>query len=312
MTVETLRRELISTFKNVTTRAKSVLHTRIRTVLTVLGARSGTSALAGTLGILGGTLPKNLMGSASSNTKGHFEPQDFAEMHDKILASVGSVWSDWREFPQTWFRSAEAQQYRLKLMALFLENYGDAVFSIVKEPRMCRILPLWDGVFEDLKAKPVFCFIDRDPLEVAASLRARDGSSLTDGLLYYVRNHLDAERATRTRRRTFVSYDTLLSNWPKTIRFAGEKLGIPFSISKSQESAVDSFLEPALCHQGFNIPHYPKGALYNMAYVVHEAFSGLASGGSEEPTRRRLDELRTIFNEWQAKYTDGWPNDEVL
>lgn len=194
-------------------------------------------------------------------------------------------------------------------MALFLENYGDAVLTIVKEPRMCRLLPLWDGVFEDLKAKPVFCFIDRDPLEVAASLKARDGSSLTDGLLYYVRNHLDAERATRTRRRTFVSYDTLLSNWPKTILFIGEKLGISFSISAEKGSAVDSFLEPALCHQGLNIPHYPKGALYNMAYDVHEAFSRLASDGSEEQTHRRLDELRTIFNEWQVKYADGLPKD---
>ena len=312
MTVQTLQRELIASIKNVTVRAKNLPRRRTRTVLTVLGARSGTSALAGTLGILGCTLPKNLMGSAPSNVKGHFEPQDFAEIHDKILASVGSVWSDWREFPQTWFHSGEAQQYRLKLTALFLENYGDAPLTIVKEPRMCRMLPLWDGVFEDLKAKPVFCFIDRDPLEVAASLKARDGSSLTDGLLYYVRNHLDAERATRTRRRTFVSYDALLSNWPKTIRFAGEKLGIPFSISAEQGSAVDSFLEPALCHQGLHIPPYPRGAIYNMAYAVHEAFSRLASGGSEEPTRRRLDELRTIFNEWQVKYADGLPNDQVL
>ena len=184
MTAQTLQRELIASIKNVTARAKKLFHKRTRTVLTVLGARSGTSALAGTLGILGGTLPKNLMGSAPSNIKGHFEPQVFAEIHDKLLASVGSVWSDWREFPQTWFRSAEAQQYRLKLTALFLENYGDALLTIVKEPRMCRLLPLWDGVFEDLKAKPVFCFIDRDPLEVAASLKARDGSSLTDGLLY--------------------------------------------------------------------------------------------------------------------------------
>jgi len=37
-----------------------------RVVMVVLGARSGTSALAGTLGLLGATLPKHLTGQGHS------------------------------------------------------------------------------------------------------------------------------------------------------------------------------------------------------------------------------------------------------
>jgi hypothetical protein len=129
-----------------------------RTILTVLGARSGTSALAGTLGILGCALPKTLMAANWANTKGYFEPEDIAALHDQILASIGSSWSDWREFPRGWFGSEDAERRRDELASLFLRNYGTAALAVLKEPRMCRMLPLWDQVYKNLQAEPVLLY----------------------------------------------------------------------------------------------------------------------------------------------------------
>lgn len=88
---------------NMTAIAPGVTNAALRrTVLTVLGARSGTSALAGTFGIIGCALPKNLIAANWANTKGYFEPSDIAALHDDMLASIGSIWSDYREFPASW------------------------------------------------------------------------------------------------------------------------------------------------------------------------------------------------------------------
>jgi hypothetical protein len=268
-----------------------------RTIVTVLGARSGTSALAGTLGIVGCTLPRNLMAANWANAKGYFEPEDIAAAHDRILASVGSSWSDWREFPFYWFGSANAQQSRDELASVFEKNYGDAALTVLKEPRMCRILPLWDQVYRKLEADPVFCFIDRNPLEVATSLQARDGSSIEQGLLYYIRNHLDAEFATRSGHRTFVSYDALLADWRATISFVSETLDVTFSTSEKQCAEVDYFLEGDLRHQRVNAPEYQQDVLYDMAIAVHEAFARLSRDRTDSGATLLLDGLRENFNE---------------
>lgn len=269
-----------------------------RTVITVIGARSGSSALAGSLGRLGCALPKNIMEADWANMKGYFEPKDLTNLHDELLKSVGSIWSDWREFPASWFSSMDAERWRRRLTEAFLDNYGDASLAVLKDPRMCRMLPLWDKVFEDLKAHSVFCFIDRNPVEVAASLRARDGSSLTQGLRYYIRNHLDAEFATRNRSRAFVSYDALLTDWRKTVGFVSKKLQVDFEISAARQSQVDNFLEHSLKHQNTSTMYYPTDHWVEMASSVHEAFKHLAADHLEHKARNKLDQLRATFNAW--------------
>jgi hypothetical protein len=269
-------------------------------VIVVLGARSGTSALAGTLGLLGGALPENLMAANWANTKGYFEPEDIAALHDEILASVGSIWHDWRPFPLSWFSSPEAASYRLKLAALFTKNYGDATCAVLKEPRMCRMLPLWDGVFEELGVRPVFCFIDRNPLEIAASLRARDGSSKTQGLLYYIRNHLDSETATRGRCRLFISYDRLLADWRETVA-AIERFGLSFMGTDELRAKVDAFLEVGMRHQRADTLKRPADPLSHMAYSIHDTFTQLSVGGSEREARARLNQLRADFDIWERE-----------
>lgn len=268
----------------------------LRKTIVVLGARSGTSALAGTLSLLGCATPKHLMPANAANPKGYFEPQHIANMHDELLQSVNMHWSDWKKFPCSWFHSQEAEYFRRRLAARFEEDFGDAPLSVFKEPRLCRLIPLWEPIFVGLSVEPLFCFVERHPLEVAASLQARDGCSIDQALLYYLRNHLDAERSTRHRMRAFVQYDDLLRDWQKVINSIEERLCIRLRGTGDPFSTLSSFLEPNLRHYQRDDDPNP-GDIPKLAYDVNNAFCGLSADSSDPALTEKLDRLYDDFDD---------------
>lgn len=268
-----------------------------RTVVVVLGARSGTSALAGTLGLLGCTLPKRLMGARSSNEKGHFEPAAIADLHDSLLAGAGSAWDDWRPFPPGWYDTAACPEYADRLQAAFTEDYGDFRLAVLKEPRMGRLLPLWWRLLGRVGARAVPVFIYRDPTEVAQSLAARDASTLQHGLLYWLRNQLDAEFSTRGMRRSFVLFDELLEDWRRMAARIETEAGVRFSRFHAAGAEVDAFLEPRLRHQRRLAPA-AAGAdvLTDWTEAVFASFNVLRAAPDDPAALRELDGIRDAFN----------------
>lgn len=264
----------------------------------VLGARSGTSALAGTLGMLGGTLPKHLMGARSSNVKGHFEPEDIANLHDLLLAEVGSAWDDCRAFPQTWYLSPAFPTHLARLRAAFLNDYGDFTLAVLKEPRMGRLLPLWWRLLQEVGARPAPVFIYRDATEVAQSLSARDASTQTHGLLYWLRNQLDAELFTRGMLRSFVRFDELLDDWRQVVSRVETELHVHLPRQCEQSHAeVDAFLEPTLRH------HRQCGAscggadaVADWAQAVFECFNALRAKPADYAAMQELDQIHSAFD----------------
>src|SRR4051794_9430892 len=118
-----------------------------RQAIIVLGMhRTGTSALAGALGLLGVRLPARLMPSAEDNPKGFFEPNQVVSIHERLLASIGSHWFSYGRIPEEWFASAEAAAFADELAEAVREDYGDAALFVVKDPRLCRLMPLWQEV----------------------------------------------------------------------------------------------------------------------------------------------------------------------
>lgn len=58
--------------------------------------RSGTSALGGTLNLLGLEFGSDLMGADAGNPKGYFENNFVYKLNEKILKESGSAWDDYR------------------------------------------------------------------------------------------------------------------------------------------------------------------------------------------------------------------------
>lgn len=186
----------------------------LRTALLVVGMhRSGTSAVARTLSLMGAALPGNLLASGSEeNERGFWESSEIIAIHDGFLAAVGSRWDDPRPLPEAAFTDAAARMCLERLVAVLARDFAGVSRFVVKDPRMCRLLPLWHSAAEAVGARPVAVLPVRTPLAVARSLQRRNGFAIEAGLALWLSHVLSAERATRGWRRHFLNYDSFVAD----------------------------------------------------------------------------------------------------
>ena len=213
--------------------------------------RSGTSALTRTLSLVGGALASRLAGGvAGDNDLGFWEPVEVVALHDRALASAASTWDDVSRFPEGWFASDVGQAFGEELLALLRREFAGVPLFAIKDPRLCRLVPLWLGVLPRLGVRAQFVMPLRSPAEVAASLKVRNDFPLAKGYLVWLRNVLDAELATREQERVFVSYEDLLKDWRGVVGRIGEVLGIHWPrLSRVAEAQIEDFLSPELRRQ---------------------------------------------------------------
>lgn len=221
------------------------------TCVIVLGMhRSGTSSAAGTLNILGAHLGTNLIPANShANPKGFWEHAAVADFDERTLKAVGSDWFDVASIPSDRLQGESVCRLRDELTQLLRREFGDASFWAVKDPRICRLLPLWREVLDVLPVYAKFLLVLRDPLEVAESLRRRDGLPIPYGLLLWIRYVLESERNTRSLPRALLTYEDLLSDWRSVFFRIADTLNLTLAI-KDPDAAVrvNLFLERNLRH----------------------------------------------------------------
>lgn len=222
-----------------------------RRCLLVLGMhRSGTSATAGLLRVLGFDLGDRLMPASADNPKGYYEHLDAVALNDAMLAALDSSWNDPRPFQRGWAQTPHIQMFR-PLIRNFLEReFGERPVWAMKDPRLCRLLPAWQPALSDLGLATAYLLVLRHPAEVAASLRFRDGlDEETTGLLW-LRYVLESERATRKCNRAWIHYSRLLADPAASLQMAAVQLGFGWPTAWPDASvAVTQFLDPKLKRQ---------------------------------------------------------------
>ena len=190
--------------------------------------RSGTSALSGALQLIGVHLGSNLLPpSTHQNEKGFFEHLKVYEQHERLLRNLNRAWDDVRPLPDGWELTPAARETQKHLVEILRTDIiADSKVWSVKDPRTCRLLPLWHLVCEELAVSPVYIIPWRDPVEVALSLSQRNGLSAERSGVLWAAHLLEAERATRSARRCFVRYDRLIDDPQAVLEDAGQVLKI--------------------------------------------------------------------------------------
>lgn len=187
--------------------------------------RSGTSAATGALQIAGVSLGE-VLEPASDNRKGFFENRRAVDIHEKLLRGLGRSWDDVRALPEDWLSSEAARVARGEIEALIDEEFQDASLWAVKDPRICRFIPLWRGILGARGIPNVAILVVRHPEEVASSIRKRNGWGLPLGRMLWMRHVVEAEAYTRDVPRTVISYERLLADPVAVIERSLRDLGL--------------------------------------------------------------------------------------
>jgi hypothetical protein len=283
-----------------------------KTVVVVLGMhRSGTSSAAGTLVRLGGAAPQHLVAPNAANERGFWESRVIVDLNDAILAAAGSDWKDWRKFSLDAVDRVEADALRTRAKAAMAAEFGDVALAVMKDPRMCRLMPFWDVVFEEARWSVRALLPIRSPLEVGWSLSCRDGLSPAYGCLLWLRHVLDAEAETRGMARAVLDWPQFLGDGRKALAQASEQMGVIWPYWHERALAeVDEFLSADLRHERASeadLRAHP--AVNDLARETYAAMIRLVQDSEDSAVLRRLDDLRADFERASAIF--GYPMREL-
>jgi hypothetical protein len=238
--------------------------------------RSGTSALAGVLRILGVPFGADLIGPSASNEKGHFELTPAVAFNDRVLRRFRSRWRRSFRLPADW-RATVADE--LPSFCRSLAIPAGPIWGL-KDPRICRLVPVWREILRDLGSRPRFIFCLRHPEEVAASLARRDGLDAARSRSMWIEHVCAAEADTRDQPRLFLAFDQLLVDPKKAAVSLAQFLDLP-EPEAAALSAVAEFLEPKLRHEATGT------ARTGLAGQLYE----LAACGDSTALREQVDDI---------------------
>lgn len=277
-------------------------------LLVVMGMhRSGTSALAGVITRLGYNAGKNTLPANQFNSRGYFEDVRLNAALDQILKVMGFRWDDERILSNDLFNNNTSVAASRYISDIFDEEFNFGVPTVIKDPRVCRLLPLFKTVWHERGLSPKYIFTLRCPYAVISSLSMRDAISPQRAALLYVAYLMDAEKHTRGSPRIFVEYEDLLKDWRISVAEMRLSLGVDLPVENIDvalsASDIDSFLSIELNHYVEGSPK-PKGFAIDLALEVFSLLKGTRDG----VTWASLDALR---DRWQAYLCslDPWLSD---
>lgn len=257
--------------------------------LIVLGMhRAGTSALAGALDALGLPLGREMVPAQADNPGGYWENAEGVQIHERLLLALGRGWDDLRPLPEGWLDSEAGLAAAAALEAWLQADFAGRPLWAFKDPRTCRLLPLWQRVLGRLGIEPAYLLSLRGPEEVARSLQARDGQSLHQARLLWAQHLVMAEAATRGSARTAVAYADLLADPVAALEGVAAALDLSWPVSPRDNDVLDGRIDAGQRHH--RETPVPAGELANWVAQVHAASLGLGPGGDDGQALARLGE----------------------
>ncbi len=224
----------------------------------VLGmSRSGTSVTARILNLLGVDLgpERELMPAAGGNNPaGFWEHEAIADLDEDILATLGDAPRQrWRHPPPLepgWEADPRLEPHRRRARSIVQQSFGSSPLWGWKDPRTCLTLPFWQELLPRMRhvesrLRYVLCV--RHPLDVAASLQARDGVEQDEALRLWLRYTTSAIVHTSGSPRLFVSYERYFEDWQLQTRRLAQFLGFA-TLTDAQRTTLAEHLDERLWH----------------------------------------------------------------
>jgi hypothetical protein len=266
--------------------------------------RTGTSAVARTVNLLGADIAADLIEPGPDNVRGYWESDSVVQIHEQLLEDLGSSSGDPLPLPDDWINTSFARLARERLAGMIESEFGESSLFVVKDPRLSKLLQLWVELLADIDVVVVMPF--RNPLEVAASLEKRDHMPLASSLLLYLTSYLKSEIASRDCPRCFVNYAHVLGDWRVLESRLRSILGSQLPrLDERRSLEISRYLAPDLRHH-----HHDRGELarrHEIPGIVGDLYDLLTeaeAGGNAASLSRAFDELSRSADGMAALFRD--------
>jgi hypothetical protein len=203
--------------------------------------RSGSSATAGVMHLLGIHMGDKLIQGTVHNPKGHFENIDYVKLNQEILQSVNGSWNrppSHEKIIATGFPSIKLRNFIAKNMK--------PVWGL-KDPRTLLTFEVWKPYLEEA-ADIIYVFVHRPFIASVRSLTHRNLYSMQYSeqiLTPYMKNlnHYRQNCGIPTENIIDVYYEELIENPEPIVRIFNKKIGNP---PDNQLHSVREFLDKKL------------------------------------------------------------------
>ena len=256
-----------------------------KSIVVILGMhRSGTSAITRGLQVLGIDLGERLMLPAENNNeRGFFEDIDVNAINIELLNELGQDWHTLSLIQADELLHEKYAGLRLRAVELLRSRLQNTDRFGLKDPRLCRLLPFWQKVFEHLQVEVSYVIAVRNPLSVAKSLEARNQLPHEKSHYLWLEHILPSVLLTQGARRVVVDYDLLLENPQQQIARMSMALGLGNRLDPARLAEFSrDFLDIRLRHTSYKpedviesplVPNPVRTAVMLLADVAAERLS---------------------------------------
>ncbi len=220
--------------------------------------------------------PKNeLMPAQADNPDGFWEHLGFVAVNDELLNALGGAWDLPPKVDED-FSDRRLDPVRMKAR-LLIERFDSTRLWGWKDPRNSLALPFWQELLPRLKT----LIIARNPLEVAHSMRERNGTSYSLGLrLWEIYNRRSIEAASE-RDHLVTHYDRFFENPEAELRRIVEFVGLP----DKEIARAAALVKKRRRHTHFTIEHLIDARVAAEVIELYRALIAEASTPRESKTR---------------------------
>jgi hypothetical protein len=240
-----------------------------RAVLVLGMHRSGTSAIARGLQMLGVHLGNNFLGAKPDNPTGYWEDRNIYEINERLLAALGLKWESIELIDDARWNGPEVEALLAEAVEYLRSQFLSHPLWGFKDPRTIRLLPFWQSALRRLDVDESYLVVLRNPRSVASSLFQRQGMvPVTAHLLWlaYMVPNLG-----RIADRPFVvsDYDIVMADPRRQLERIAQCLRLPLDAAGTEQFA-SAFLDPTLRHSYFDVSDVELDA--NLPLLAREAF----------------------------------------
>lgn len=253
-----------------------------RQLLCILGMhRSGTSAVTGFLHALGAMTGPDLLGAMDGvNAEGFWEDSRIVELNERLLAARSSRWQDYAALPRAATDLQEESATRSEAASYFAAHYRAAGTWVLKDPRLCRLLPFWLDIFHAAEVETCLVHVLRHPYAVAKSLHRRDRMPCEYGVLLWLVYTLEAMSHSGGQRSIVTLFDDFCDRPLELARLLEAQCGMAWSTDSAHwQRLATTTINNTLRHHDNELQYTPGlHDLMMFSVTVYETLARSAPG----------------------------------